>query len=182
MEPFDLYFCIFLRRNMNVSLSWPQGGGRATAQKPRWLRKLMLAENLQTEAPSYLRSLTLSSPWFTTHSVFICCCCHPQHAPARVLSPALSPSSSVRSGALPLETNPIFLAPCPRMTCANCPPVLSSPTSLLTSHCFTKLRRSRWVWVNREQHCHDEDFKLWIKCRLTLLRKESMCCNQKTNA
>lgn len=47
---------------MNVSLSWPQGGGGATAQMPRWLKKLMLAENLQTGAPSYLLSLTLSSP------------------------------------------------------------------------------------------------------------------------
>ena len=101
-----LLFYIFLRRNMNVSLSWPQGGGGATAQMPRWLRKLTLAENLQTGAPSYLLSLTLSSPWFTTHTAFICCCCHPRSAPARVLASFSFPSQlSVCLVHLPLETN-----------------------------------------------------------------------------
>ena len=126
-----LLFYIFLWRNMNVSLSWPQGGGGATAQTPRWLRKLTLAENLQTGAPSYLLSLTLSSPWFTTHTAFICCCCHPRSAPARVLASFSFPSQlSVCLVHLPLETNPIVLAPYPRMTCANCP---SLPPTVLSN-------------------------------------------------
>lgn len=71
------------------------------------------------------------------------------------------------------KQTPSSLPPSPRMTCVSCPscfvflPRPSSPPTVLSNR-----RRSRWLWVNREHHCHTEDFKPWIKWWLTLLRND----------